>query len=123
MKIEMSNLFLWYPKCSTCQKAKKWLEANNISFEERHIVEQVPTKEELKQWIKQSGLETKRFFNTSGLKYKELNLKEKLLNMSEEEKIELLASNGMLIKRPLLVLPKKNIVLLGFKIDEWQKIK
>ena len=115
----MSNLFLWYPKCSTCQKAKKWLEANNISFEERHIVEQVPTKEELKQWIKQSGLETKRFFNTSGLKYKELNLKEKLLNMSEEEKIELLASNGMLIKRPLLIHDRG--VLVGFKEKEWRE--
>ena len=119
MKIEMSNLFLWYPKCSTCQKAKKWLEANNISFEERHIVEQVPTKEELKQWIKQSGLETKRFFNTSGLKYKELNLKEKLLNMSEEDKIELLASNGMLIKRPLLIHDRG--VLVGFKEKEWRE--
>ena len=119
MKIEMSNLFLWYPKCSTCQKAKKWLEENNISFEERHIVEQVPTKEELKQWIKQSGLETKKFFNTSGLKYKELNLKEKLLNMSEEEKIELLASNGMLIKRPLLIHDKG--VFVGFKEKEWNE--
>ena len=115
----MSNLFLWYPKCSTCQKAKKWLEVNNIPFEERHIVEQVPSKEELEQWIKQSGLEIKKIFNTSGLKYKELNLKEKLPNMSEEEKIELLASNGMLIKRPLLI--HDNGVLVGFKEKEWNE--
>lgn len=115
----MGNLFLWYPKCSTCQKAKRWLEANHISFEERHIVEQVPTKEELEKWIKQSGLEIKKFFNTSGLKYKELNLKEKLPNMSEKDKIELLATNGMLIKRPLLINDK--VVLVGFKEKEWNE--
>lgn len=117
----MKNILLWYPKCSTCQKAKKWLEYNNISFEEQHIVEQTPSKEELKKWIMQSGLEIKKFFNTSGLKYKELNLKEKLPNMSEEEKIELLASNGMLIKRPLFINDK--IVLVGFKEKEWEKLK
>ena len=78
----MKNLFVWYPKCSTCQKAKKWLETNNISFEERHIVDETPSKEELEKWIQQSGLDIKKFFNTSGLKYKELNLKEKLPNMS-----------------------------------------
>ncbi len=115
----MENLFLWYPKCSTCQKAKRWLEENQISFEERHIVEQVPTKEELEKWIKQSGLEMKKIFNTSGLKYKELNLKEKLPNMSEKDKIELLASNGMLIKRPLLINDK--VVLVGFKEKEWNE--
>lgn len=115
----MKNLLLWYPKCSTCQKAKKWLEANNISFEERHIVEQTPSKEELEKWIRQSGLEIKRFFNTSGLKYKELSLKEKLPNMSEKEKIELLASNGMLIKRPLFINDK--FILVGFKEKEWRE--
>ncbi|MCI8384078.1 MAG: arsenate reductase family protein [Clostridia bacterium] len=117
----MKNLFIGYPKCSTCQKAKKFLEENNVHFEERHIVEETPTKEELKQWIQQSGLEIKKFFNTSGLKYKELNLKEKLPMMSEEEKIELLASNGMLIKRPLFITDKK--VLIGFKEKEWREIK
>ncbi len=117
----MKNLFIGYPKCSTCQKAKKFLEENNVHFEERHIVEETPTKEELKQWIQQSGLEIKKFFNTSGLKYKELNLKEKLPMMSMEEKIELLASNGMLIKRPLFITDKK--VLIGFKEKEWREIK
>lgn len=115
----MKNLLLWYPKCSTCQKAKKWLEANNISFEERHIVEQTPSKEELEKWIRQSGLEIKRFFNTSGLKYKELSLKEKLPNMSDEEKIDLLTSNGMLIKRPLFISDK--VILVGFKEKEWRE--
>lgn len=117
----MKNLLVWYPKCSTCQKAKKWLEANNISFAERHIVEETPSKEELEKWIKQSGLEIKKFFNTSGLKYKELNLKEKLPNMSDIEKIELLASNGMLIKRPLLINDK--VILVGFKEKEWEELK
>lgn len=117
----MKNLLIWYPKCSTCQKAKKYLEANNIAIEERHIVEETPTKKELEKWIKQSGLETKRFFNTSGLKYKELNLKEKLPTMTEKEKIELLASNGMLIKRPLFISKEK--VLVGFKEKEWREIK
>jgi arsenate reductase len=117
----MKNLLIWYPKCSTCQKAKKYLEANNIAIEERHIVEDTPSKEELGKWIKQSGLETKKFFNTSGLKYKELNLKEKLPTMTEKEKIELLASNGMLIKRPLFISKEK--VLVGFKEKEWREIK
>lgn len=117
----MKNLFIWYPKCSTCQKAKKWLETNNISFVERHIVEETPSKEELEKWIRQSGLEIKKFFNTSGLKYKELNLKEKLPNMSDTEKIELLASNGMLIKRPLLINDK--VILVGFKEKEWENFK
>lgn len=115
----MKNLLIWYPKCSTCQKAKKWLESNNVVFEERHMVEKTPTKEELKKWIRQSGLEIKKFFNTSGLKYKELSLKEKLPNMTEEEKIELLSSNGMLIKRPLFINDK--IVLVGFKEKEWRE--
>lgn len=115
----MKNLLIWYPKCSTCQKAKKWLQENKIDFEERHIVEETPTGKELEKWIKQSKLETKKFFNTSGLKYKELNLKEKLPNLSEKEKIELLQSNGMLIKRPLFITDKE--VLIGFKEKEWRE--
>ena len=109
----MKYIFLWYPKCTTCQKAKKWLEENNIEFEERHIVEENPSKKELKIWINQSDYDIKRFFNTSGLKYKELNLKEKLSQMSDDEKIELLSSNGMLVKRPILITDKK--ILVGFK--------
>lgn len=116
----MSNLFIEYPKCTTCQKAKRWLIENNIDFEDRHIVEETPTAEELEKWIKLGNKEIKKWFNTSGLKYKELNLKEKLPNMSDKEKIELLASNGMLIKRPLLV--TKDTVLIGFKQSEWEEV-
>lgn len=116
-----TNLFIEYPKCSTCQKAKKWLDENEIKYEDRHIVEQNPTAEELTKWIKQSGFEIKKFFNTSGLKYKELNLKEKLPNMSDNEKIKLLASDGMLVKRPILISDK--VVLLGFKEKEWEVLK
>lgn len=115
------NLFIHYPKCSTCQKAKKWLENNNISFTERNIIEETPTFQELKEWIERSGKEVKRFFNTSGLKYKELNLKEKLNEMTLEEKIKLLASDGMLIKRPLLVTDKE--IYTGFRENEWKNIK
>ena len=114
----MSVLFIEYPKCSTCQKAKKWLQENNIEFEDRHILEQTPTAQELEKWIKQSNKEIKSWFNTSGLKYRELKLKEKLPTMSDEEKIELLTSDGMLIKRPILVIDNK--VLVGFKPDEWK---
>lgn len=113
-----NNSFICYPKCSTCQKAKKWLEEHKINFQERHIVEEIPTKEELKQWLQKSQYPIKKFFNTSGLKYKELNLKEKLSNTSEEEQIELLASNGMLIKRPILITQDK--ILIGFKEKEWE---
>ena len=116
----MKPLFIQYPKCSTCKNAKKWLEDNNIEFEDRNIVTQTPTKEELKKWIKESGYEIKKFFNTSGLKYKELNLKEKLANLSDEEKIELLSSDGMLIKRPLLITDKE--IYVGFKISKWEEI-
>lgn len=116
-----TNLFIEYPKCSTCQKAKKWLNENGIKYEDRHIVEQSPTVEELKKWIEKSGYEIKKFFNTSGLKYKELNLKEKLPNMSDDEKIKLLASDGMLIKRPMLINDK--MILLGFKEKEWEALK
>ena len=117
----MKNLFIEYPKCSTCKKAKKWLETNNIEFEDRHIVEQVPTIEELKTWIDLSKVDLKKWFNTSGLKYKELKLKEKLQSMSDNEKIKLLASDGMLIKRPLLISNKG--IFIGFKEDEWKKLK
>ena len=113
-------LFIEYPKCTTCQKAKKWLEANHIEFEDRHIVEQNPTEEELKIWIKESGLPLKRFFNTSGLQYRALGLKDKLADMSEEEQLSLLAADGMLVKRPLVV--GEDFVLVGFKEDEWAEV-
>lgn len=113
-------LFLCYPKCTTCQKAKKWLNDNKIEFSERHIVEANPTYDELKAWYEQSGLPLKKFFNTSGLLYKEMQLKDKILAMSESEQLELLATNGMLVKRPLLVLEDK--ILVGFKESEWQDV-
>lgn len=116
----MKNLFIEYPKCSTCQKAKKWLENHNIEFADRHIIENNPTENELKEWIPKSGKELKKWFNTSGMKYKELNLKEKLANMSEEEKIKMLASDGMLVKRPILI--TENNVLIGFKEEEWEEV-
>lgn len=114
----MKKLFIEYPKCSTCKKAKKWLEDNKIEFEDRHIIENTPTVAELKKWIKMSDKDIKKWFNTSGLKYKELNLKDKLPLMSDDEKIELLSTDGMLIKRPILVLENK--VLIGFKEEEWK---
>lgn len=116
----MKKLFIEYPKCSTCKNAKKWLIENNIDFEDRNITENVPTIEELKKWIKLSQKDIKKWFNTSGLKYKALNLKEKLPLMSEEEKINLLSSDGMLIKRPILVTEKS--VILGFKLEEYKEI-
>ena len=116
----MKILFLEYPKCSTCQKAKKWLIEHKIDFEDRHIVEKNPTEKELKEWWKISSYDIKRFFNTSGLKYKELGLKEKLLTMSDDEKIKLLATDGMLVKRPIVVFKDK--VLLGFKEQEWKEV-
>ena len=109
--------FICYPKCTTCQKAKKWLEENNVAFIERHIRENNPTVDELKAWHRQSGLPLKKFFNTSGLQYKVLQLKEKLPTMSEDEQFELLASDGMLVKRPLLI--GETFVLVGFKEAEW----
>lgn len=110
-------LFLYYPKCSTCQKAKKWLDEHNISYTERHIVEENPTYEELKQWYENGDLPLKKFFNTSGMLYKEQKLKDKLPTMSEDEQLKLLATNGMLVKRPLIV--DGNMVLTGFKEKEW----
>lgn len=114
-------LFICYPKCTTCQKARKWLEENGVTFEERHIKEENPTKKELKQWHKQSGLPLRKFFNTSGMLYRELQLKDKLPNMSEEEMFDLLASDGMLVKRPLLI--TDDAVLVGFKQAEWESLK
>ena len=110
-------LFVEYPKCSTCQKAKKWLETHEIAFEDRHIVEENPTREEPETWYHASGLPLKRFFNTSGMKYKELKLKERLPEMSEAEQLDLLATDGMLVKRPVLV--GDNFVVTGFKEKEW----
>ena len=110
-------LFVNYPKCSTCQKAKKWLTEHNMEFEDRDIREQNPTAEELKEWHRKSGLPLKRFFNTSGVLYKEMRLKETLPAMSEEEQYALLATNGMLVKRPILV--TENTVLTGFRESEW----
>lgn len=110
-------LFIEYPKCSTCQKAKKWLDAHSITYKERHIAEENPSYDELKQWHKKSGLPLKKFFNTSGILYKEMQLKDKLAVMSEEEQLQLLATNGMLVKRPLIV--DDDVVLIGFKEAEW----
>ena len=112
-------LVLVYRKCSTCIKTLKWLEEHNIEFDERPIVEQNPTYEELKEWYKKSGLPLKKFFNTSGLLYKEMQLKDKLLQMSEEEQLRLLATNGKLVKRPLAV--GDDFVLVGFKKEEWEE--
>lgn len=115
-------LFVEYPKCTTCQKAKKWLLDHEVEFQARHIVENNPSKEELKEWYERSGLPLKRFFNTSGNKYKELNLKEKLPLMTEEEQLELLSTDGMLIKRPVLV--GEDYAVTGFKEKEWiEKLK
>ena len=113
-------LFILYPKCSTCQKAKKWLDEHKIDYTERHIVEDNPKYDELKEWYLKSGLPLKRFFNTSGLIYKEMQLKDKLLTMSEEEQLQLLATNGMLVKRPLVI--KGDTVLVGFKEAEWANV-
>ena len=114
-------LVLVYRKCSTCIKALKWLEANNIVFEERPIVEQNPTYDELKAWHQMSGLPLKKFFNTSGLLYKSMELKTKLPTMTEEEMLKLLATDGMLVKRPILV--GDDFVFVGFKEAEWNNIK
>lgn len=117
----MVSQFIWYSKCSTCIKAKRWLQNNNIPFEERPIKENNPKESELRVWISKSGLPIKKFFNTSGNLYKELNLKEKLTSMSEDEQIKLLASDGMLVKRPILV--REDVILVGFKESEWNMLK
>jgi arsenate reductase len=114
-------LFLQYPPCNTCQKAKKWLDENGIPYTDRHIKTENPTYEELKAWYEKSGLPLKKFFNTSGLQYKALNLKEKLPQMSEEEQLQLLATDGMLVKRPLVV--DGDVVLTGFKAEQWERLK
>ena len=110
-------LFVQYPPCSTCQKAKHWLDDHGIAYEDRHIKQDNPTYEELKEWHQKSGLPLKKFFNTSGLLYKELGLKDRLPQMSEEEQLRLLATDGMLVKRPLVV--GEDYVLTGFKEKEW----
>ena len=115
----MNVLFVEYPACTTCKKAKKWLDERQVSYEDRHIKEQNPTLDELKQWHKTSGLPLKKFFNTSGQLYKSMNLKDKLPDMSEEEQYSLLASDGMLVKRPILV--GTDFVLVGFKEMEWEE--
>ena len=119
--MKMSVLFLEYPKCTTCKKAKAWLEGNAVAFDDRHIVENNPTAEELKTWWQMSGLPLKKFINTSGLLYKELKLKDKLPEMTEDEMIELLSTNGMLVKRPLII--GEDFVLVGFKEAEWDRLK
>ena len=115
----MSTLFLEYPPCSTCQKAKRWLDEHHVSYTSRHIKENNPTAEELKEWYKKSGLPLKKFFNTSGLIYKSMGLKYKLPTMNEEEQIALLATDGMLVKRPLVI--GDSFVLTGFKEKDWQE--
>lgn len=116
----MKNILIEYPKCSTCQKAKKWLETNNIAFVDRNIITETPSIEEITEWIEKSEQEIRKWFNTSGLKYKELNLKEKLPTMSDKEKIKLLASDGMLIKRPIFISSKG--IVNGFQEAKWKEI-
>lgn len=113
-------LILCYPKCSTCQKAKKWLDEHNLEYAERHIAEENPSYDELKEWYGKSGLPLKKFFNTSGLLYKEMQLKDKLSLMSDDDQLKLLASNGMLVKRPILLSEDK--VLVGFRETEWEDL-
>ena len=114
-------LFLEYPKCSTCKCAKKYLDDNSIEYIDRNIVTNNPTKEELDKWIKLSGKDINKFFNTSGLKYRELKLKDKLKTMNYDEKVSLLSTDGMLVKRPIIV--KEDLVLVGFKEIEWNSLK
>ena len=118
-KEDRMMLFVHYPKCTTCKRAKKWLDEHQISYEERDIKENNPSLEELKEWYQRSGLPLKRFFNTSGMLYKEMKLKDKLPEMSEDEQLALLASDGMLVKRPIVV--SKESVLVGFKEAQWEE--
>ncbi|MBR6531108.1 MAG: arsenate reductase family protein [Clostridia bacterium] len=113
-------LLIWYPKCTTCQRAKAWLDSQGTEVETRHIKEENPSYDELREWYKKSGLPLKRFFNTSGLLYKSLQLKEKLPSMSEDEQLKLLASDGMLVKRPILITEKG--ITTGFKEKEWENL-
>jgi len=113
----MSVLFVEYPKCTTCRRAKKFLQENNIEFIDRHIAEENPSKEELKTWLDKSGLKINKFFNTSGVLYREMQLKDKVKTLPEDELLDILATNGMLVKRPILV--KEDTVLVGFKEEEW----
>ena len=112
-------LFVCYPKCSTCQKAKAWLQERGVAFDERDIKQDNPTEQELRAWHEKSGLPLKRFFNTSGLQYKALGLKDKLPAMTEDEQYALLATDGMLVKRPLLI--GEDFALTGFKVKEWEE--
>ncbi len=112
-------LFVEYPKCSTCQKAKKWLDENGFEYESRHIKEDNPSYEELKIWYEQSGMPLKKFFNTSGMLYKSMQLKDKLPQMSDDEQLRLLSTDGMLVKRPLIISDKA--ILTGFRIKEWEE--
>lgn len=115
-------LFIEYPKCTTCQKAKKWLDENGFEYQSRHIKDENPSYEELKNWYMQSGLPLKKFFNTSGMLYKSMQLKDKLPTMSEEEQLQLLATDGMLVKRPIIISDK--VILTGFREKEWnEKLK
>lgn len=114
-------LFIGYPKCSTSNKAKRWLDNNGFEYTNRHIVESNPTYEEIKEWHAKSGLPLKRFFNTSGLLYRNMNLKEKLPEMTEDEQIKLLSTNGMLVKRPVVIDDVKGAILVGFKETEWEE--
>ncbi|WHY76737.1 arsenate reductase family protein [Neobacillus sp. WH10] len=116
----MSLTFYWYPKCGTCRNAKKWLDAHQLSYEEVHIVEQPPTREELQAFYQKSGLELKKFFNTSGLKYRELGIKDKMKSATDDELLDLLTSDGMLIKRPILTDGER--VTVGFKEEEYEKM-
>ena len=118
-KEDRKMLFVHYPKCTTCKRAKKWLDEHQITYEERDIKENNPSLEELKEWYQRSGLPLKRFFNTSGMLYKEMKLKDKLPEMSEDEQLALLASDGMLVKRPIVV--TKESVLVGFKEAQWEE--
>jgi arsenate reductase len=117
----MNLIFLEYPKCSTCKKAKQWLDMNKISYEDRHIVENNPNEKELRDWIERSGLPIKRFYNTSGNLYKEYKLKDKLPLMNDSEQITLLATHGMLVKRPIIV--GDDFVLVGFDESKWERLK
>lgn len=113
-------LFIEYPKCTTCKKAKNYLDSNKIKYDDRHIKEDNPTKEEITKWVNKYNIEIKKLFNTSGMIYRELGLKEKLPNMTDEEKIELLSSDGMLVKRPLLI--TDNNIVIGFKENEYEEL-